>query len=280
MMESFDPLKSLLSKENEIKEAWEIVQIFESERAKFATQKEEYSARLDEMKVLTQQIHENRKTLQEMEYRERALRDEVLKVRKELNELEHVRNAKKRNIHHAYDEVEGEIKHLNSDKEKVEQSLQKSHSELKRLKQEIVHAEKVLKERKKQVSSHVNTTQKHASPLVAKAQLTIPFPPHEKQVEVQSKEGKKVVGNPYKKLYQFSEVKKLHQALEASSEDTKMLYRNSKHDDTKRAEDLHKQIETLKQTVLNLELENAKLGVEVRDLKSEKALETLQKSVS
>lgn len=274
-MQDFDPLKSLIRHEEEIKDAWDIVRIFEAERQKFEAQKNDYQARLNEMDAINQQVYEKQREIQEMERRESLLRDEVLKVRKELNELEHIRNAKKRNINYEYDEVESEVKHLSSDKAKVQMELEDSHTKLKNLKAEILKAEKILKERKKQ-KAHLTDPDKERPLNYIKP--VIPFPSHEKQVEIQSKDGKKIIGNPYKKLYSFAEMKKLHeQLLDAQG----MLENYSKGKVTLKqdsgdevpASEYEKQISELNQKLMDLELENAKLGVEVRDLKAEQQLE-------
>lgn len=271
----FDPLQSFLKKENEIKEAWEVVRIFESERQKFELQKAEYQARIDEMAAIAVQLQEKQRLMEEMTVRESLLRDEVLKVRKELNDLEHVRNAKKRNINHEYDEVESEVKNLSTSKSQVENELQDSQKKLKVLKLEIAKAEKILHERKKEKARMPAITEQKDVQYIK--QVT-PFPSHEKKVQIQMKDGKKLSGNPYKKLYSYGEVKKLHDALMDAQSGLEEVAKGCNvviqegGEGSKKVTEYEQKIQDLNQKILDLELENSKLSVEIRDLQNEDML--------
>lgn len=284
-MDGFDPLSSFLKHEQEIKEAWQIVDLFEEERRKFEAQKAEYYARLDEMNALSSQIYEKQKELEGLENKEKILKDDLLATRRQINELESVKNAKKNNLAEEFDSMEDEVSALTQQKGKLNAEIKKEHETLKTLKHKNQALEKELHAKKKQKSrlaaelaKQAETTEKlipsHEPQKTVKIESgpSLPFPQHIKTIQIQTTKGEKITAPPVKKLYTYQDVKKLHEALNDARKKLEEIAGgasitvSSPNGDLS---ELSRDNEELKARIVELELENAKMGVEIKDLSFE-----------
>lgn len=208
-----DPmLKTLLEQEEEIRESWQIVQIFEEERQKFTREKAEHEALLHACEAL--QIEKER------------LEQQVGQLHGESAQLSE------------------NITQLRDESARLHEAITQAQAEIERLK--IMSQEKTVDE-----------------PEASKKQ-DVRFPNYLSKLEVKLGNNKKTLATPLKKVYSHQDVRDLYSKAKEQPEPPAESIEN-----TQSSQQSEKELEDMRQKLLDLELENAKLNVENRDLKFE-----------
>lgn len=226
-------LLEFIKQESQIKERWQVVEWFEQEKRRFEDEKQNL---LEMCEKLEKEYNEKNQVLEEMREQLGTLEQSFREIeRKELESKER------------YKERETQSHQLLSQNMELEnqlQSLQKEHKDLslavQSLKAEYIvrqNALKVIKDRRDSLLESAAESSVHEA---------IPL----RHVEVMGKGGKVIKATPVKNYYEQSIV-------------------SFQSDESRSERELHEEIERLQARIIDLELENANLSIENRELRGE-----------